>query len=236
MMVAIGRFFFQHRNALFPLASLMVLLPGPRILADPLVAVVAGFVIAGLGQLIRVLTIGLRYIIRGGRNRRVYAEDLVTTGLYAHCRNPMYVGNWLILSGVALASNSWGCLAVVIPLFALIYASIVAAEEAYLRDKFAQHFDAYASDVPRWMPRLRGIEATFAAARFRWRRVVVKEYGTPFGWICGICLLGLWHLWRSDALAAHAIAVNVFVSGIAVTTMLWMFVLVLKKGRVLVAD
>jgi hypothetical protein len=34
---------------------------------------------------VRGATIGFEYIIRGGRNKRVYAEDLVTNGLYRLC-------------------------------------------------------------------------------------------------------------------------------------------------------
>jgi hypothetical protein len=46
-----------------------------------------GFVISLVGQLVRILTIGLDYIKRGGKKKTVYAEKLVTTGIFAHCRN-----------------------------------------------------------------------------------------------------------------------------------------------------
>jgi hypothetical protein len=82
----------------------------------------------------------------------VYAEDLVTSGV-AHCRNPMYVGNLLMLAGVAMGSNSWTCVLVAIPVFTFVYMAIVAAEETFLRDKFGAAFDGYTRDVPRWIPR-----------------------------------------------------------------------------------
>ena len=91
----------------------------------------------------RAGTIGLVYIIRGGKNRRVYAKDLVTEGVYAHSRNPMYVGNVLILSGVAITSNCWTTVLVAMPVTAFVYRAIVAAEENYLRGKFGPAFDDY---------------------------------------------------------------------------------------------
>ena len=116
MLVGLGNFFFRYRNLLVPLAFALVLLPGPRIFDDPYLPLIAGAGIALLGQIVRAMTIGLKYIVRGGRNRRVYAEDLVTDGIYSHTRNPMYVGNLLILAGLAVASNSWIVVLVAIPL------------------------------------------------------------------------------------------------------------------------
>ena len=236
MMAAIGTFFFQYRNAVFPFAFLLVLLPGPRLFPDALVAAAVGAAIAFLGQLVRGLTIGLRYVIRGGKNRRVYAEDLVTDGLYGHTRNPMYVGNLLILAGVAVASNSWGCVGIAIPLFAFVYIAIVAAEERYLRDKFGDGFAAYTREVPRWLLRLQGLRATLAKSQFRWRRVLVKEYGTPTGWILGICVIALWNLWQTEQLEARANAVEGLIIVMIATALFWLVARALKKSRTLVAD
>ncbi|NNE77219.1 MAG: isoprenylcysteine carboxylmethyltransferase family protein, partial [Pricia sp.] len=92
MMVKIGNFFFRTRNYLFPVFYVFLFLPFPRISEKYLPVFFIGLSIAVLGQLARMLTIGLVYIVRGGRNKRIYAEGLVTDGLFSHCRNPMYVG------------------------------------------------------------------------------------------------------------------------------------------------
>ena len=78
------------------------------------------------------VTIGLAYIIRGGKNKKVYAEDLVTTGIFAHCRNPLYVGNILMLAGVGILSNSLLYVVIMIPFFLFVYQAIVLAEENFL--------------------------------------------------------------------------------------------------------
>lgn len=235
--IALGNFFFHVRNGLFPLLVPLAFLPGAALFVEPLHAVLAGFLVSLTGQAIRVATIGLKYIIRGGRNRRIYAEDLVTDGLYAHSRNPMYVGNLLIMTGVAIASNSVTTLAIVVPLFLVIYFSITAAEENFLRDKFGAPFDAYCAAVPRFLPRLAGLAATLASMDFKWRRVIVKEYGTPFGWLSFLYILALWHSWRpAHSFAGHEGFRNFILAAMVVTIALWATALHLKRSRKLVAD
>jgi hypothetical protein len=119
----------------------------------------------------------------------VYAEDLVSTGIFAHCRNPLYVGNILMLLGVGILSNSAYYVLIVMPLFLFIYQAIVLAEENFLRSKFGLKFDEYCATVNRWVPSLRGLSTTFSSMKFNWRRWVLKEYNTQFVWLTGIALL-----------------------------------------------
>ena len=231
-LVAAGRFWFRWRNALFPLLFLVVFLPGPRVFASALRAGGVGFAIAGLGQAVRAITIAIEYVIRGGRNGKVYAEDLVVAGLYRHVRNPMYVGNVLILLGVALASNSWSCIAVAVPLFLGIYAAIVAAEEQFLSRRFGGQYAEYVRTVPRWVPRLRGLGATLRAQPLRWRRVLLKEYGTPFGWITGILVLVLWNTWRdAGSLAGQRATVATVVACQLAVIALWATARSIKRAE-----
>src|ERR1700741_1760533 len=99
MMVRIGNFLFHYRNGLFPLVYALLILKSQALLPDYRVAAAIGLLIALAGQILRAVTIGLEYIVRGGRNRRVYAKNLVQGGVFGHCRNPLYLGNFLILSG-----------------------------------------------------------------------------------------------------------------------------------------
>jgi protein-S-isoprenylcysteine O-methyltransferase Ste14 len=236
MLTAAGNFLFRYRNSLFPVACVLLFLPGPDPFADPLQAAAVGAVVAALGQLVRAATIGLRYVIRGGRGRRVYAEDLVTEGIYSHTRNPMYVGNLLIMIGVAIASNSWATIAVAVPLGLFMYASIVAAEEDYLEQRFGAAFTAYCRDVPRWLPRLKGLGATLRSMQFHWRRVIVKEYGTPFGWILVLVLIALYNLWMSGQWNVRREEIQRLEIILGVTVFVWIIAFSLKRTRTLVAD
>jgi len=105
--IALGKFFFGYRNVLGPAIFLLALaLSRPQYplgRQDLNIAFdAAGVVLVLLGQLIRVVTIGYEYIVRGGRNRHVYADDLVQGGMFALSRNPLYFGNVLIAVGLAL--------------------------------------------------------------------------------------------------------------------------------------
>jgi len=231
MLPRIGDFLFRYRNVIFPLCLPLAFLPAPALFASPLVAGVLGFLICATGEAVRVTTIGLQYIVRGGRDRRVYAKDLVTGGIYAHTRNPMYVGNALILIGLAVASNSWFTVAVIIPLYLFTCMAIVAAEERYLRGRFGDAFDSYCRDVPRWLPRLSGIRSTIADHHFNWRRVVVKEYGTPLGWTWAWGALVLWRLAGSDAgLAGYRVATPAIIALMVTMLIFWILARVAKKS------
>ena len=235
-MIRIGNFFFHYRNGLFPLACLLVLLPGKPVFADPLSAAALGFLVSLCGQWVRIATIGYEYVIRGGKNRRVYAEGLVTGGLYRLARNPMYVGNLLILLGIAIATNSWTCLGIAIPLFLFVYVAIVRAEEDYLRRKFGEEFELYCKDVPRWLPRLHDLGSVFHSGEFHWKRVLVKEYGTPVGWITMMLLIVLWQLHKAGLLRNHIESVVAMLVAFALLLVVYLRVRSLKLSRRLVAN
>ncbi|MFC0318726.1 MULTISPECIES: methyltransferase family protein [Olivibacter] len=191
-MIGIGSFFFKYRNVVFIFLYLTLFLPSPAI-ADPVsegwITVAVGLLISLCGQLVRGATIGMSYIIRGGRDGRVYAEGLVTEGIFSHARNPLYIGNILMLLGMGILANSLLFVLVVMPFFCFIYQSIVLAEEAFLRNKFGENYDLYCKDTNRWMLRLQGIGKTFRSMRFNWKRWIVKEYNTLFIWLTAMVLL-----------------------------------------------
>ena len=196
IMIEIGNFFFKYRNWIFILFYAALFIPSWPIFSEKQFGagyyvwpIGVGLFITCLGQLIRGLTIGLAYIVRGGKEGKPYAEGLVTEGIFSHCRNPLYVGNILMLLGVGILANSLVYVAIVIPIFLFIYQAIVLAEENFLRGKFGAGFDAYCRKVNRWIPDLRGIGKTFSSMKFNWRRWILKEHTTQFIWLVGITLL-----------------------------------------------
>ena len=221
---------------MFPVACLPLFLQGPEPFGDTLVATLLGAIVAALGQLVRAVTIGFRYVIRGGRGRRVYAEDLVTDGVYALVRNPMYVGNLLIVVGVAIAANSWATVLVGIPLAVFMYICIVAAEEEYLLARFGEAFKAYCRDVPRWLPRPGALFRSSEPMQFRWRRLLVKEYGTPFGWITVIIGVTLFNFWYDGEWQARQVEIAVIAWAFALAVLFWLTAWRLKKSRTIQAD
>jgi protein-S-isoprenylcysteine O-methyltransferase Ste14 len=195
-MIAIGNFFFRYRNFLFLFLYLALFIPSAPLFSEAVFGtnyywwpIITGLLVTVSGQLIRGATIGLAYIIRGGKEGKVYAEDLVTSGIFNHCRNPLYVGNILMLCGVGILSNSLLYVAVFIPFFLFVYQAIVLAEEKFLRNKFGEQYNRYTNTVNRWLPDLRGIGRTFHSMQFKWRRWILKEYNTQYIWLSGITLI-----------------------------------------------
>ncbi|MEX2530512.1 MAG: isoprenylcysteine carboxylmethyltransferase family protein [Gemmatimonadota bacterium] len=184
-MVALGNFLFRHRNKLFPVFYLLLFVPSPDVTERFRLMLGLGFAVSILGQVIRIGTVGLKYIVRGGWDRRVYAEKLVTEGIFAHCRNPLYVGNLLTLAGLGIMSNSLVFNLVATPLFIFMYQAIVRAEEAFLREEFGEAYERYTEDVNRWVPNPRGLGETLSSMEFNWVRVLVKEYTTVYIWLTG---------------------------------------------------
>jgi protein-S-isoprenylcysteine O-methyltransferase Ste14 len=203
-----GNFGFHYRGLLIPftLATLLVVTrPSEALRADAVVRGVtfAGIAIALLGQAIRLFVIGFAYIKRGGKNRRIYADDLVTEGVYAHVRNPMYVGNFLMLVGLAIIWGSPLAFAIGVPLVGFLYFSIVVSEEAYLREKFGAAYDAYVRDVNRFVPHLAGLRDTVQGSHYDWRKALRKEYGTPHGLGWGILLLIVFRTLRLEGFSGQ---------------------------------
>ena len=193
MMVKIGTFFFRYRNALFPLVFTLLFFEGTWPVCDSKLVeaweMVIGIIIALSGQILRALTIGLAYIKRGGKKKQVYAEKLVQNGIFAHCRNPLYLGNILILLGVGIAGNSLPFILFGIPFLLFAYLAIICAEENYLGKKFGQEFKDYCERVNRIIPNFSGIRNTVKGMEFNRKRLIIKEYATPFVWITGLTVL-----------------------------------------------
>ena len=195
-MIAIGNFFFKYRNIIFLFFYLALFIPSWPVFSEQNAGdnyfwwpICLGLFITFSGQLIRAVSIALVYIIRGGKDGKVYAEKLVTQGMFNHCRNPLYIGNILMLAGVGVLSNSLFYVAVMLPVFIFIYHAIVLAEENFLRNKFNGQYNDYCKAVNRWLINPQGMSDTFSKNRFNWRRYILKEYNTMYIWLSGITLV-----------------------------------------------
>jgi len=122
----------------------------------------------------------------------VWANSLVDGGMFAHSRNPLYVGNLFIILGLAIVHNGWAMYLVALPVFLFFYTAIVLAEEEYLHGRFGEAYTEYRRRVPRWLPSRRGLGQTISSGDFDWLKVLRKEYGTPFAWLSGFLLLLIW--------------------------------------------
>jgi protein-S-isoprenylcysteine O-methyltransferase Ste14 len=79
------------------------------------------------------------------------ATALVTSGPFALSRNPIYLGNTLVLTGAALLFGSlWLLLAAAVAAVAVTVLAI-RREEAHLAAQFGDAWTAYTRRTPRWI-------------------------------------------------------------------------------------
>ena len=83
-------------------------------------------------------------------------HELVTRGVYAQIRNPMYAAIWLGAFAQALLIQNWIGGFAVIPAFAARWFIRVPREEAMMRRRFGAAWDAYVARSGRLLPRVGG--------------------------------------------------------------------------------
>jgi len=193
MLVKIGNWFFHYRNYLFPIFYLALFAPSPDIISTGNLPYIAGLIIVVLGILVRVVTIGLVYILRGGRSRKISANELVTEGIYSVCRNPMYLGNILLLLGFGIYANSLLFLFVFFPFFCFIYLAIIKAEEDFLIKRFGEEYIEYKRNSYSIIPKLGNVGKLFSEYKFNFVRVINREYNSLYIYSSGILLLSWYH-------------------------------------------
>ncbi|HEY3065619.1 MAG TPA: isoprenylcysteine carboxylmethyltransferase family protein [Methylomirabilota bacterium] len=181
MWLALGDFLFRWRSYL------------PLILVPPIVLAIATsahpmpsypgrlawemacLLIACAGLALRVWTVGVAARGTSGRNtRQQKASTLNTTGPYSVMRHPLYVGNGLIVFGLALFPGTVVAALLVALVTIAYYAIITAREEAFLRERFGPAFATWAARVPALVPNVSRYVPS--AIPFDWRIPLRREF------------------------------------------------------------
>jgi len=146
--VEFGKKFFQWRDYTpIPLIIIMLWLAKATAFSAML-----GTVIIVCGELFRIYSVAFIGKISRTRSDNT-GNNLITSGPFAFVRNPLYVGNFLISTGMAVFSGSFAVTLLTIGLFTLQYYFIVQYEEHTLSQKFGQEFDDYRAKVNAWFPK-----------------------------------------------------------------------------------
>ncbi|HEY7190931.1 MAG TPA: methyltransferase [Vicinamibacterales bacterium] len=139
--------------------------------------VYAGALCIVAGEALRLWAV--RHIGVVSRTRTTRLGPLVTSGPYAHTRNPLYIGNWLLWTGFALGSSLRWLVPVSWAVFAVQHAFVVQWEEQLLAQRYPASYGRYAGVVARWFPRLSGIGIRVPYRRpYPWIDVMFSERGT----------------------------------------------------------
>ncbi len=123
----------------------------PLTWSHPLTGMLGGLLVGG-GLLLLALAVMEFRRARTSIVPHREAEALITSGVYTRSRNPIYLGDAMILSGFCAYWGAWLALAVLVPLFCwLITDRFIAPEEARLQQAFGARFEAWAGRVRRWL-------------------------------------------------------------------------------------
>ena len=76
---------------------------------------------------------------------------MITTGLFAFTRNPLYLTVSIIYAGLAIVFNTWWPLMLYPALFAILHFGVVRREERYLETRFGDEYRDYCKRVRRWL-------------------------------------------------------------------------------------
>ena len=179
MMVRLGRFFFLRRNILFPLILFVLFgafAPVQSAGGYEQTLDIGGLVVIDVGLAIRFAVIGFTPVGRQGANKRVSANVLRTSGLFAVCRNPLYVGNLLIAGGLFLVHGALVVIVLGLATTLFIYNSIIANEESFLSEKFGDQYSAYMASTNRWVPNFGKLRGAMMGESMNIRQAAQLEY------------------------------------------------------------
>jgi protein-S-isoprenylcysteine O-methyltransferase Ste14 len=161
----VTRWLTRFRVALgFALAVLVVALARP---AWP--TWIAGAAIALCGEWLRVWAAG----------HLEKSREVTNSGPYRFTRHPLYLGSTVIGIGVAVASASVVVAAIIATYLGLTLSAARRSEEAHLRDKFGDAYDAYAERRAAPMSRRFSLE----------RAIRNREHHTVAGLLAGFGIL-----------------------------------------------
>ena len=147
----IANFLFKYRSYTpIPLALYMLINSNFQIQN-----LIIGLTLIFIGELLRIWAVSYA----GGitRTTKVGAPSLCTTGPYSYTRNPLYIGNMIIYTGVVYVAGSYNILSMLIitwTFFIIQYYLIIKLEQNRLIEIFGKEYKAYMDNVPILFPRL----------------------------------------------------------------------------------
>ncbi|HEV7594678.1 MAG TPA: isoprenylcysteine carboxylmethyltransferase family protein [Gemmatimonadaceae bacterium] len=179
----IGAVLFRHRGWL-PLLFLGIPLVMPGTTSPFRWEV--GLALIVIGEAVRLAGVAAAGTVTRRRSRGV--QRLVTYGIFAWARNPLYIGNFLIWMGFVTISGVLWFLPIAVLLFALEYELIVRYEEGVLESIFGREYLDYKQETPRWIPRPpRGEQP---AGEHHWGEAFKSEISTFLQY--AVLLLAFW--------------------------------------------
>lgn len=110
-----------------------------------------GWLLTGVGLALLLWTLVTFHRHRTTVNPYKAASTLCTGGPFRFSRNPIYLGDWFVLGGVALLLQTAWPLVFAPLIWALLRYGVIRHEEAHLDARFGDDYRAYKDRVRRWL-------------------------------------------------------------------------------------
>lgn len=137
--------------------------------------VLFSLVISLTGLAIRCYTVGHVPAGTSGRNTQSQrAHCLNTTGAYSIVRNPLYLGNFIIILGVLLSIKVWWLIALGCLAFFIYMERIILAEETFLAETYGRQYTDWREKTPVILPSFKLWQKP--ELPFSWKTVMKREY------------------------------------------------------------
>ncbi|MFZ0639894.1 MAG: isoprenylcysteine carboxylmethyltransferase family protein [Candidatus Acidiferrales bacterium] len=128
--------------------------------ALPGATVALGMVLMLAGAALALLCIAT-FVVQGRGTPALFdpPRQFVAIGPYRYVRNPMYIGGFALLLGLAFYLRSVSILLMALVLTPACHLQVVLYEEPILKRKFDGAYEDYLATVARWLPRVPRVNA-----------------------------------------------------------------------------
>jgi protein-S-isoprenylcysteine O-methyltransferase Ste14 len=184
-----------------------------------------------LGLAVRGLTIGYAQKGTSGRNtEQQKADALNTSGMYSIVRHPLYLGNFLVLLGMALFVAVWWFMIIAILAFWLYYERIMITEEGFLLGQFGDQYLEWSNRTPAFLPKLANWQKPNLS--FSYKKMLRKEDSTLLMIVLSFTFLAV----AGDALSGRRLDFDpVWITLIAIGAAIPLVLRIIRKNTRLLA-
>ena len=225
--IKLGNFLFKYRSFTpVPLIIIVFLFFTPVNYGDLNIYInLTGFIFAVTGESIRVLSVGYSFTGTSGRENYLRADNLNTSGIYSIVRNPLYIGNLFIYSGLLIIFSNFYALLFFDVFLIIQYYFITLSEQEFLKSQYGEEYRDYCNKVKSVIPGFKYRRK--AENKFDLKKVIFKENDSVFN---SMFLIGLLMLYKEKTFFAikYPVFWKIYFPSIII---LYIFIKILKRRK-----
>ncbi len=222
----IGNYLFKYRSFTpIPLIVIVFVFFKPEIIPGwNNLLTAAGFLVLFFGEIIRIISVGYSFSGTSGRENFLRADSLNVTGIYSVVRNPLYIGNLLIYTGLLTVYSNLYALLFFDSLLIIQYFFIIRAEENYLEMRYGDKFTKYKKSVCSIIPSFGHYISP--ENKFSRLKVIMKENDSVFN---ALVIFGLIIMYKLYILFGRIVHGKTFLTYFGILIISYILIKLLKK-------